>query len=307
MRGHGIVHLHDFAPQAAPEQSNRRVVEQLAISALGLGQGALLPALVGHVADRSGGSDITLVLDYIGANFAQDAAPVPADKLYLVLLQLARSGDTLLPAGFLRGVIALIDEVHVGHADQFVGPMAEHPGKGTVCEQHTIMLDKEHTVAAVVEQHLVEALRLPERLFRLHLRGDVLERSLEEDRGAGRITYDPGVLAYPDRAAIAPVNLHPYLVDPSLDQEPGIGLPVVFLVDVDIPGARRAGQQQFGRRIVAKNARHGGIDVEKASARQAAIDSFGCGKKKLPIQALVATTADHRVVAGDDLHQAKKR
>src|SRR5436190_1696326 len=65
---HHLVDLEDGAVQAGAEQARRRVLEQLAVAALGLFQRPLPRALVGDVAHGSGGGDVALVVDRVGAN-----------------------------------------------------------------------------------------------------------------------------------------------------------------------------------------------------------------------------------------------
>jgi hypothetical protein len=117
--GQRRVHLHDLAVQAAAEQAHRRIVEQLAVAALGLLQRAAAGALLGDVAQRAGGGDVALVVDRVGAHLAQDAHAVLAHHHHSYI---CRSREPASRSRLRSSCAARRRRrsAHVRHADQLV-------------------------------------------------------------------------------------------------------------------------------------------------------------------------------------------
>ena len=129
-----------------------------------------------------------------------------------------------------------------------------------------------------------------ERLLGLDLRGDVLERALEKDRCTGRVADDPRILADPDAAAVATVDLHPDLVDPAEIKQTVVPDLVGLLVYVDVAGSLAVRQQQLRRGVVAQDARHGRIGIQEAAPGQASVDSLGRRQEQVAIKTLATVS-----------------
>ena len=99
-----------------------------------------------------------MIVHGIGPHFAKHAPAVSPNHRYFIHLQLARAGFALPPAFFLGGNVVFVHQVHVRQADQFTRLVTEHARHGRIGEAHDAALDQEDTIAAVVEQHLVEVL-----------------------------------------------------------------------------------------------------------------------------------------------------